>query len=298
MEKLKGLNPPVITIFDANGEIDLAAMRQHADYMIANGVDGLAYLGTSGEFGVMTQAQKLTLIHEMTPYCKGRAQVIIGVGDTCLTNTLELAQAAEEAGADALLSVIPYFSVYAEKNVEAYYDALAQATRLPLILYNFPALTGFDLSPQLVERLALRHENVLGVKDTVPETEHLRAMLEIKKKKPEFSVFCAYETQALEMIRAGVDGFVNATANFAPQYTAALLQAHTVGDEAGMERSYRKMCQAGQVYNYATPLLLAVKEAVYQKVLGRRGYEKLPGLPLKPEAAAAVAAILKELDAE
>lgn len=296
MKRLQGLNPPVITIFDAKGEVDYPAMRRHADYMIENGVDGLAYLGTSGEFGVMTQAQKLELIREMAPYCKGRAQVFVGVGDTCLTNTLEMAAAAAEAGADALLSVIPYFSVYAEENVEAYYDALAEATALPIILYNFPALTGFDLSPQLVERLALRHANILGVKDTVPEEEHLRAMLEIKKKKPEFSVFCAYETQALNMARAGVDGFINATANFAPQYTAALLRARAAGDTAAMERSCRQMCQAGRVYEHATPLLLAVKEAVYQKVLGRRGFEKLPGLPLEPEAAAAVADILRELD--
>lgn len=296
MKKLKGLNPPVITVFDGQGEIDFAAMRQHADYMIANGVDGLAYLGTSGEFGVMTQAQKLRLIREMVPYCKGRAQVFVGVGDTCLDNTLELARAAEAAGADALLSVIPYFSVYGEENVEAYYSAVAQASGLPVILYNFPALTGFDLSPELVERLALRHPNILGVKDTVPERAHLLAMLEIKKKKPEFSVFCAYETQALDMVCAGVDGFINATANFAPQYTAALLRAHAAGDNAAMERSYRQMCQAGRVYEYAVPLLLAVKEAVYQKVLGRRGFEKLPGLPLKPEAAAAVAEILAELE--
>lgn len=296
MKKLQGLNPPVITIFDRQGEVDFEAMRRHADYMIANGVDGLAYLGTSGEFGVMTQAQKLQLIREMVPYCRGRAQVLVGVGDTCLQNTLELARAAGEAGADGLLSVIPYFSVYAEENVEAYYDALARATTLPVILYNFPALTGFDLSPQLVERLALRHANILGVKDTVPEEEHLLAMLEIKQKKPAFSVFCAYETQALNLARAGVDGFINATANFAPQYTAALLRARAEGDRAAMERSYDRMCRAGQVYECATPLLLAVKEAVYQKVLGRRGFEKLPGLPLRPEAAAAVAEILAGLD--
>lgn len=294
MKKLQGLNPPVITIFDQNGQVDVAAMRRHADFMIDGGVDGLAYLGTSGEFGLMTQAQKLALIRELVPYVRGRVQVLVGIGDTCLENTLELARAAQQAGADGLLSVIPYFSVYAEENIRAYYEALADAVELPLILYNFPALTGFDLSPALVEQLALSRPNILGVKDTVPDEEHLLAMLRIREKKPEFSVFCAYETQALTMARAGVDGFINATANFAPQATAALLAARARGDDAAMERAADRMCAAAGVYPCATPLLLAVKEAVYQ-TLGCRGTEKLPGLPLAEDKKNTVHRILQTL---
>ncbi len=177
--KLQGLNPPVVTIFHKNGEINYEAMFRHADYLIEHGVHGLAYLGTSGEFSVITQKQKKELIRRMTKYVGDRTQVLMGIGDTCLENTLELAGCAEEAGADGLLAVIPYFSVYAEKNVEAYYHALAQAVSLPLILYNFPALTGFDLTPGLVERLALSEPNILGIKDTVPDEEHLRDMIKI-----------------------------------------------------------------------------------------------------------------------
>ncbi|MGI5948519.1 MAG: dihydrodipicolinate synthase family protein [Lachnospiraceae bacterium] len=281
MKKLAGLIPPAITIFNEDGCVDYDAMKKHTDYMIEGGVDGIAYLGTSGEFSVMTQKQKKELIRIMVPYIKGRVQAVVGIGDTCLANTLELAREAEKAGADGVLAVAPYFSVYSEENVEAYYRKLAEQVRLPILIYNFPALTGFDMNPEMVNRLAQQCPNIMGIKDTVPESEHLKEMLFIKKSRPEFSVFCAYESQALEMIKAGVDGFVNATANFAPQFTAQLLKAAREGDSKSMELAFEKMKEASEVYQYSTPLLLAVKEAVYQKVLGKRGYEILPGLPVK-----------------
>lgn len=203
MKKLTGLVPPVMTFFDRDGAVNYTSMKKHADFLIQGGVDGLAYLGTTGEFSVMTQAQKLELIRTMVPYIKGRAIAVVGIGDTCLTNTLELATAAEQAGADALLAVFPYFSVYAEANVEAYYEALANAVHLPVILYNFPALTGFDLNPQLVRRLLKKCPNIRAIKDTVPEVGHLRQMMALREEFPDFSVFCAYETQALQMAQEG-----------------------------------------------------------------------------------------------
>ncbi|MBQ9644619.1 MAG: dihydrodipicolinate synthase family protein [Lachnospiraceae bacterium] len=295
MSKLEGLCPPIVTLFDSDGKIDLDAMKQHAEFLLAGGVDGLCYLGTSGEFGTLTQQEKLSVIRSMTPYINGRARVIIGIGDTCLANSLELAEAAEEAGADAVLVLPPYFSVYAEKNYEAYFAAVARGTKLPVVLYNFPALTGYDLSPSLVRRLAQDHPNIRGVKDTVPETEHLKEMIRMTEDIPDFSVFCAYETQALEMIPGGAAGLINATANFAPEVSAAFLKACRAGDKNGAGEAFRKMTTAAQVYEQAQPLLLAVKEAVYQKVTGEAGAERLPGLPLDEKHKEAVKNILNEL---
>jgi len=212
-----------------------------------------------------------------------------------MANTLELAEAAAEAGADGVLAIPPYFSVYGEENVEAYYDELAAQCRLPILIYNFPALTGFDMNPELVKRLAVKHESIVGIKDTVDDADHLRAMLKIKEVKPDFSVFCAYETQALDMEEEGIDGFINATANFAPAFTVKLCQAAKNHDRPQMEANFKKMCEAGQVYNYAVPLFLAVKEAVYQCVLGRNGSEKLPGLPLGEGRRMEIQELLKHL---
>lgn len=295
MKKPHGLLPPVITIFDEKGHPNHAAMKRHADFLIDNGVDGLVYLGTSGEFSLMSQEDKVSLIRELVPYAKDRVSVVVGISDTCLENTLELAHEAEVAGADAVLALVPYFSIYAEENVYSYYSALADSVHLPLILYNFPALTGFDITASLVRRLLAEHPNVCGIKDTVDDQDHLLSMIALKKEFPDFSVFCAYETQAMPIIRSGADGMVNATANFAPQITASFLKELGCQNISAAEHNWEKMCDAAQVYTYATPLLLAVKEAVYQILPDCRGYEKLPGLPLFPSSAQAIEGIVHTL---
>jgi len=277
---LKGVYPPAITIFDLNDQINYSDMERHTDYLIKNGVSGIAYLGTSGEFSVMTLEQKITLIKRMTAYVNHRVKVLIGIGDTCLENTKTMLSVAQDAGADAVLAIAPYFSIYAEENIKAYYREIDECAKIPVLIYNFPTLTGFDMSPALVKDLVITGKHILGIKDTVPEIEHLRLMLEIKKEKPEFSVFCAYESQAFEIIKEGADGLINATSNFAPQYSVKLINSSLKGNEKEMKLCYEKMCTAAQVYQYSTPLLLAVKEAVYQQVLGHEGKEILPGLSL------------------
>lgn len=110
MKKLCGVNPPVITVFDGNGRIDLEACRRHADFLIEKGVDGLAYLGTSGEFSILTMDEKKSLIGEMIRYVDHRVNAIVGVGDTCLKHTMELLDFTEGAGADGALPVNPYIA--------------------------------------------------------------------------------------------------------------------------------------------------------------------------------------------
>lgn len=121
MKKLCGVNPPVITIFDENYKIDIEASKRQADFLISKGVDGLAYLGTSGEFSIMTVEEKKRFIKEMKEYVNGRVNVIVGVGDTCLDNTMELLRFVEDVGVGGVLLINPYFSVYSTEMVEAYF---------------------------------------------------------------------------------------------------------------------------------------------------------------------------------
>lgn len=296
MKKFCGVIPPVITVFDGNGRIDLEACRRHADFLIEKGVDGLAYLGTSGEFCVLTMEEKKTLIAEMVRHVDHRVDVIIGVGDTCLENTMELLDFAEKAGADGALLVNPYFSVYGDEMVEEYYGYVASHTGLPIIIYNFPGLTGYCFQPEIVARLAKRCPNIVGIKDTVDDFNHVLAMRRVKEVNPDFSVFAAYENQALGLLACGVDGFINATANFAPEFTVGAYRAAERGDFDQAAAWFRKMVRAMGVYSCSQPLFLACKQAVYSRVLKRGGGERLPALPLEPEMAERVNGILRELE--
>lgn len=296
MKKLCGVNPPVVTIFGPDGKPDMDANRKLADFLIGHGVDGLAYLGTSGEFSLLTLEEKKQFIREMTAYVDHRVNVIAGVGDTCLDSVREMMAAAEEAGADGLLLINPYFSVYAEEMVEAYFDAAAQSTSLPIIIYNFPDLTGFDFGSSLVKRLVSKHSNIAGIKETVSDPEHIRDMLTVKEIAPDFSVFVAYENQAMTTLPLGIDGFINATVNFAPEFTVETYRAFRAGDMSGAVAGAKKMNLAMNVYACSSPLYLACKEAVYQRVLGEDGHaERLPAMSLSAGAKAKVAAALEEL---
>jgi 4-hydroxy-tetrahydrodipicolinate synthase len=296
MKELYGVNPPVVTIFGKNGEVNLEACKKHADFLIEKGVDGLAYLGTSGEFVTMTLEERKAFVKEMVGYVDHRVNVIVGAGDTCLANTLEMLKFLEEVGADGVLLINPYFNVYEERMVEAYYDKVADATNLPVIIYNFPSLTGFRFERAMVTRLALRHKNIVGIKETVDDPEHLRDMLKIKEARADFKVFCAYESQALSMMLQGVDGFINSTANFAPEYTVGVYRNVKEGNIEEAAISFFKMNEAMDVYQCSTPLLLAVKQAVIYRVGIKEEDtgERLPGLPLLPEEKQKVHDLLKK----
>lgn len=295
MKKLCGVNPPVITIFDDKCKIDIEASKRQADFLIANGVDGLAYLGTSGEFSIMTVEEKKSFIKEMIRHVNGRVNVIVGVGDTCLENTMELLKYVEAAGADGVLLINPYFSVYSSEMVEAYFGYVASHTSLPIIIYNFPDLTGYCFDPDVVCKLVKDNPNIVGIKDTINDFNHVLAMQKVKEVNPDFSVFSAYENQAMGLLVCGVDGFINATANFAPEFTVNAYQAAKRRDYNEAAVWFQKMVHAMDIYDYSSPLFLACKQAMYYRVLNKDGHERLPALSLDAQAKADVYNKMKEL---
>lgn len=296
MKKFSGVNPPVITIFDDKQEIDYKACKKHADFLISKGVDGLAYLGTSGEFGVMTVEEKKKFMKEMVEYIDHRVNVIVGVGDTCLKNTMELLEFAEKIGVNGVLLVNPYFSVYSSQMVEAYYGHVASHTTLPIIIYNFPELTGYGFDVETVAGLVKKYPNIVGIKDTVADFNHVLSMKKIKEINPDFSVFAAYENQAMGLLTLGIDGFVNATVNFAPEFTVNAYQAAKRKDFNETAVWYEKMVEAMDIYSYSKPLFLACKQAVYDRIVKQDGHERLPALSLDGQAKAGILNRMKEMD--
>ncbi len=295
MKKLCGVNPPVITIFDDKCKIDIEASKRQADFLISQGVDGLAYLGTSGEFSIMTVEEKKNFIKAMIDHVDGRVNVIVGVGDTCLENTMELLKFVEAAGADGVLLINPYFSVYSSEMVEAYFGYVASHTSLPIIIYNFPDLTGYCFNPDVVCKLVRDNSNIVGIKDTINDFNHVLSLQKAKEINPDFSVFCAYENQAMGLLVTGVDGFINATANFAPEFTVNTYRAAKRGDFNEAAVWFKKMVSAMDIYSFSTPLFLACKQAMYYRVLNQDGHERLPALSLEADARANVYNKMREL---
>ncbi|MCY7008480.1 dihydrodipicolinate synthase family protein [Fusobacterium simiae] len=295
MNNLKGVFPPVITVFKKDGSIDLQATKKHMDYLINSGVNGLAYFGTTGEFFSLSLKEKKEYVDEILKYNNKRTKILVGVGSTNKDEVMEFIEYLKGKDIAAILLINPYFSIYDETEVEAYYNYVAQNTNLKIIIYNFPQLTGFNFPVSLVEKLVKNNTNIVGIKDTVTDQTHLIDMLNIKELKEDFIVYCAFESQSLGALASGAEGFINATANFIPEVTVGLWKAYKEKNFEQCCMYYRKMCQAMEIYKLSTPLLLACKKAVYENILGYDGYEKLPALPLDNKKIEKLKSILKTL---
>lgn len=162
-----GVYPPIITIFDEEGGIDYEANKKQTDFLIHKGVDGITYLGTSGEFASLTIEERKQYLEEMVKYVNERAKVIAGVGDTSIINTQELISFCEDLQGDSLLLVPPYFNKNNDEMIMEYYTYLASTTNLPIILYNIPDLSGYNFSYETVKSLVEKNPNIKGIKESL-----------------------------------------------------------------------------------------------------------------------------------
>ncbi|AUG99479.1 dihydrodipicolinate synthase family protein [Pectobacteriaceae bacterium CE70] len=261
--KFAGIIPPVSSIFSTDGSLDEAGMQRVIDNLIAAGVNGLFFLGTGGEFSQMSAAERMQLAEVAVRIVNKRVPVLIGVGSTNTREAVALSQHAQLAGADAIVAINPYYWQITEENVFGYYGAIAQAVTLPIILYNFPNLTGQDLYPDLVKRLVDAYANIVGIKDTIDSVAHLRDMITIvKAAHPNFSVFCGFDDHLLNTLLLGGDGAISASSNFAPQLSVALYQAVCVGDAVQAMEKHKIILQLPRLYQIDSPFVNVVKEAM------------------------------------
>jgi dihydrodipicolinate synthase/N-acetylneuraminate lyase len=175
--QFSGIIPPVSTIFTADGQFDKQGTAALVDDMIRAGVDGLFFLGSGGEFSQLNAEERKAIAQFAIDHVNRRVPVLIGTGGTNARETIELSQHAQQAGADGIVVINPYYWKVSEHNLIHYFQQVADSVTQPVILYNFPALTGQDLSPTLVKTLADSRRNIVGIKDTIDSVAHLRSMI-------------------------------------------------------------------------------------------------------------------------
>ncbi len=261
--QFSGIIPPVSTLFTADGRLDEQGSAALIDHMIDAGVDGLFFLGSGGEFSQLNTAERKAIAEFAIAHVKGRVPVLIGTGGTNARETIELSQHAQQAGADGIVVINPYYWKVSEANLTRYFEQVADSVTLPVILYNFPALTGQDLTPQLVKTLVDSRANIVGIKDTIDSVAHLRSMvLTVKAAHPHFVVLCGYDDHLFNTLLLGGDGAISASGNFAPQVSVNLLQAFRDGDLARAAQYHQTLLQIPQMYQLDTPFVNVIKEAI------------------------------------
>ena len=159
----------MVTPFDERGEVDLQATDAVVEHLIEARVDGISALGSTGEFSHLTNDERRRFAEELAKIVAGRVPLLIGVGASGTKEAVELARHAEGVGADGLLSVSPYFWKVGEEALFTHFATLAESVDIPVLVYNLPMLTGIDLSPGLLARIAAECPNVVGLKAPVTE---------------------------------------------------------------------------------------------------------------------------------
>jgi len=207
-----GIIPPVSTIFTADGQLDKQGTAALIDDLIKSGVDGLFFLGSGGEFSQLGAEERKTIAQFAIDHVDRRVPVLIGTGGTNARETIALSQHAQQAGADGIVVINPYYWKVSEANLIRYFEQVADSVTLPVMLYNFPALTGQDLTPALVKTLADSRSNIVGIKDTIDSVAHLRSMIHtVKAAHPHFTVLCGYDDHLFNTLLLGGDGAISAS---------------------------------------------------------------------------------------
>src|SRR5919202_490765 len=208
-----GLMPAMVTPFDERGEVDLTAAEAVVERFIEAGGGGISPLGSTREFSHPTGEGRRRFAKDVVRIVGGRVPLVVGVGSSGTREAAELARHAEGAGADAVLAVSPFYWKVGEEALFNHFATIAGSVDIPVLLYNIPMLTGIDLSPALIGRLATECSNVVGIKDTVTVYGHTVSVLqEVKATNPDFAVLSGWEDLVFPSLVAGAEGSICAFA--------------------------------------------------------------------------------------
>lgn len=227
MKQLRGIYPATVTPFDRRGQFDVRAMRGIVDYQLRAGVDGFYICGGTGEGLLLTVAERQAVLEAVLDQLQGRATVIAHIGAFQTADTLALAKHASEVGADAIAALPPaYFYKPDTLALIRYYSAVAEVSRVPLLVYNIPSRVGITMTQDLFDRL-LAIKNVVGMKDSSGDVYAL-GLLFVGGRNP--IIFEGKDEVLLPGLLAGASGGIGATYNIMPELFVKLWRAFCARD--------------------------------------------------------------------
>lgn len=275
---IKGSIVAIVTPMHEDGSLDLDTFRQLIDFHVAEGSDGIVVVGTTGESPTVDVDEHELLIAEAVKHAAGRVPIIAGTGANCTKEAIELASFSKKVGADASLTVVPYYNKPTQEGMYLHFKAIAEAVDMPHILYNVPGRTGADMSNDTVLRLA-QISNIVGIKDATGNLERGSDLLQ--RAPADFAVYSGDDATTMSLILLGAAGTISVTANVAPRLMHEMFAAALAGDlPRAREINFRLLGLHRHLFVEANPI--PVKWAVEQLGL-IKGALRLPMTPLMPE---------------
>ena len=286
---LKGSLVALITPMNQDGSINYEQLRDLIDWHIENGTDGIVAVGTTGESATLPVEEHLAVIEATVKHVNKRVPVIAGTGANNTVEAIALSKAAEQAGADYTLSVVPYYNKPSQEGIYQHFKAIAEATSIPMIIYNVPGRTVVSMSNDTILRLA-EIPNIVGVKEA---SGKIGSNIELINSVPEgFAVLSGDDPTGLPFMLCGGHGVVTVAANVAPKLFADMCRAALEGDIATARRLNEQLIP---IYNtmFCEPSPAAPKWGL--SLLGKcEPHVRLPLVALTEDGQAKVRAALEK----
>lgn len=280
----------MVTPFNADGSINYEAGADFAEWLLANGSDGLVVEGSTGEAATMDMDEKIKFMQTIVARVNGRAKIVAGAGTNCTASTIDLVKKMEACGVDGVLVVGPYYNKPTQEGYYQHFAAVAKATKLPIIVYNVPGRTGGNIAPETVARLAADFSNIVAIKEAagnVAQTAELYRVL-----PEDFSIYSGDDGLILPFLSVGACGLISVLANVNGNLLQQLMQAYSEGrvkDAADLNKVMVPLAKAMFIESNPIPIKAAVS-----KVTGiEAGAPRLPLTPISAAAEAKLDAALK-----
>jgi 4-hydroxy-tetrahydrodipicolinate synthase len=288
--KLSGYAPALPTPFDDNGDVDGEAFERLCDLQITCGATALVVCGTTGEAPTLTPEEQGDLIHIAVAVSRGRVPVIAGAGSNATDHAIASAKEAEALGADAVLSVVPYYNKPTQAGLYTHFREIAASSGLPVILYDVPSRTACGLGDATIARLA-ELPRIIGLKDAsgdVTRPARLRTLV-----GPDFRLFSGDDALGLAFLAQGGDGCISVTSNVVPGLCRNMFLAWRQGPAARAQRLARPIAQlTAALFCETNPVALKYALSLFGLVSPR---VRLPLVELSDQYKPGIAAILAEL---
>ncbi|MBM6961372.1 4-hydroxy-tetrahydrodipicolinate synthase [Bacteroides caecigallinarum] len=227
-KRLKGMGVALITPFKEDGSVDYNSLLRLVEYQVQNGIDFLCVLGTTAETPTLTAEEKRKIKSLVIERVNGRVPILLGVGSNCTQTVIDTIKNDDMTGVDALLIAVPYYNKPSQEGIYQHYKAIAQSTKLPIVLYNVPGRTGVNMTAATTLRLAHDFDNIVAIKEASGD---ISQMDEIIKKKPEnFDVISGDDGITFPLITLGAVGVISVIGNAFPREFSRMTRLALAGD--------------------------------------------------------------------
>lgn len=268
---------PAVTAFTETVSIDYKSLAKLYDHLIDGGVDGILILGSIGEFFAISYEEKKKLIEFACKHINKRVELIVGTTSMEVMEIVDLSNYALQCGAAAVMIIPPYYFHFTHDSIYNYYDYLADLIKGNLYLYNFPDRTGYEIPVEVVLSLAKKHNNIIGIKDTISGMDHTRELIKkVKNEKPDFFIYSGFDDNFAHNILSGGDGCIAGISNIYPKLTSAWVKAFHNNDINEVARISQTIDKLMDIYGIGKPFIPYIKKALALEHIIESEYSTIP----------------------